>query len=157
MIYLFSFIVESAALEIPHEKYQLENGLNVILIEDHTVPQIVVDTWYQVGSYDDPKGASGFAHLFEHLMFMGTSTIPNGEFDIRMEVSGGWNNATTGDDRTNYYDVGPSEITELLIFMEADRMVNLDITQEKLDTEREVVRQERRQNYEDAPSRGARL
>lgn len=151
MIWLYSLILEGTALEIPHEKYQLENGLSVILIEDHTSPQIVVDTWYQVGSYDDPKGASGFAHLFEHLMFMGTATVPNGNFDIRMEVAGGWNNASTGDDRTNYYDVGPSEIAELLLFMEADRMVNLDITQDKLDSEREVVRQERRQNYEDAP------
>ena len=151
MIWLYSLILEGAALEIPHEKYQLKNGLNVILIEDHSSPQIVVDTWYQVGSYDDPKGASGFAHLFEHLMFMGTTTIPNGDFDIRMEVAGGWNNASTGDDRTNYYDVGPSEIAELLLFMEADRMVNLEITQDKLDSERDVVRQERRQNYEDAP------
>lgn len=151
MIWLFSLVLEGVALEIPHEKYQLDNGLNVILIEDHSSLQVVVNTWYQVGSYDDPEGASGFAHLFEHLMFMGTKTIPNKDFDIRMEVAGGWNNASTADDRTNYYDVGPSEITDLLLFMEADRMVGLDITQEKLDLQREVVRNERRQNYEDAP------
>lgn len=151
MIWLYSLILEGTALEIPHEKYQLDNGLNIILIEDHSSPQIIVDTWYEVGSYDDPKGASGFAHLFEHLMFMGTPTIPNGNFDIRMETAGGWNNASTGDDRTNYYDVGPSEIADLLLFMEADRMVNLEITDDKLNSEREVVRQERRQNYEDAP------
>ena len=151
MIWLYSFLLEGFALEIPHETYQLDNGLNVILIEDHTSPQIVVNSWYQVGSYDDPLGASGFAHLFEHLMFMGTAAIPNKDFDIKMEVAGGWNNASTGDDRTNYYDIGPSEIADLLIYMEADRMVNLDITQEKLDLQREVVRNERRQNYEDAP------
>jgi predicted Zn-dependent peptidase len=144
-------ILEGFTLEIPHETYQLDNGLRVILIEDHTSPQVVVNTWYQVGSYDDPQGASGFAHLFEHLMFMGTTAIPNKDFDIRMEVVGGWNNASTGDDRTNYYDVGPSEIADLLVYMEADRMVNLDITQNKLDLQREVVRNERRQNYEDAP------
>ena len=151
MLWLYTLIWEGFALEIPHEKYQLDNGLNVVLIEDHSSPQVVVDTWYQVGSYDDPAGASGFAHLFEHLMFMGTTVIPEKEFDIRMEVAGGWNNASTADDRTNYYDVGPAELVDLLLFMEADRMSNLDITQEKLDLQREVVRNERRQNYEDAP------
>ena len=84
-------------------------------------------------------------------MFMGTTQIPEGEFDSRMEAAGGWNNATTGDDRTNYFDVGPAELVDLLLFMEADRMTGLDITQEKLDLQREVVRNERRQNYEDAP------
>ena len=151
MLWLYSLILEGMALEIPHETLQLDNGLQVILIEDHSLPKVVVNTWYGVGSYDDPAGASGFAHLFEHLMFMGTKDIPNGEFDIRMEIAGGWNNASTGDDRTNYYDVGGSGIVDLLLFMEADRMVNLDITQEKLNLQRDVVRNERRQNYEDAP------
>ena len=151
MLWLYAWMAQGSAMEIPHETLRLDNGLNVILIEDHKLPQVVVNTWYGVGSYDDPEGASGFAHLFEHLMFMGTTVIPNSEFDIRMEVAGGWNNASTADDRTNYYDVGGSHILDLLLFMEADRMVNLDITQEKLDLQREVVRNERRQNYEDAP------
>ena len=138
-------------MNIPHESYELENGLKVILLEDHTLPKVVVDTWYSVGSYDDPKGASGFAHLFEHLMFMGTAQIPEKEFDRKMEIAGGWNNATTGDDTTNYFDVGPSELVDLLLYMEADRMTGLDITQHKLDLQREVVRNERRQNYEDRP------
>ena len=103
-------------MTIPHETYQLDNGLTVILLEDHTLPQVVVDTWYRVGSYDDPPGASGFAHLFEHLMFMGTKKIPEKEFDQRMEIAGGWNNATTAADRTNYYDVGPSELVDLLLY-----------------------------------------
>src|SRR6056300_459305 len=110
MLWLTAFISVGAALEIPHEQFQLDNGLNVFLIEDHKLRQIVVTTWYGVGSFDDPKGASGFAHLFEHLMFMGTTKIPESEFDVRMEVAGGWNNASTGDDRTNYYDVGGSNI-----------------------------------------------
>ena len=139
------------ALEVPHEHYELENGLDVILVEDHRLPQVVVDLWYGVGSYDDPPGESGFAHLFEHLMFMGTDLVGEGEFDGRMEAGGGWNNASTGDDRTNYFDVGPAELLDLLMFMEADRMTGLDITQAKLDLQREVVRNERRQNYEDAP------
>jgi predicted Zn-dependent peptidase len=151
MLWFTALISMGEALEIPHEQFQLDNGLNVILVEDHKLPQVVVNTWYGVGSFDDPTGASGFAHLFEHLMFMGTTQIPDNEFDVRMEVAGGWNNASTADDRTNYYDVGGSNILDLLLFMEADRMVNLDITQKKLDLQRDVVRNERRQNYEDAP------
>jgi zinc protease len=151
MIWFSTILSIANAIEIQHEFYQLDNGLKVILIEDHSLPKIVVDTWYGVGSFDDPTGASGFAHLFEHLMFMGTERIPEKEFDQRMESGGGWNNASTGDDRTNYYDVGSSELVDLLLFMEADRMTGLDITQPKLDLQREVVRNERRQNYEDAP------
>jgi zinc protease len=139
------------AFDIPHESYTLPNGLSVILIEDHSIPQVVVDVWYGVGSSDDPKGASGFAHLFEHLMFMGTKRIGKGEFDRRMESYGGWNNASTANDYTNYYSVGPSELLDLFLFLEADRMVGLDITQEKLNLQRDVVRNERRQNYEDQP------
>ena len=146
-----TFLYSAFALDIPHETYTLPNGLNVILIEDHSIPQVVVDVWYGVGSSDDPQGASGFAHLFEHLMFMGTKRIGQGEFDKRMEAYGGWNNASTASDYTNYFSVGPTELLDLLLFLEADRMVGLDITQEKLDLQREVVRNERRQNYEDAP------
>ena len=134
MLWFTALISMGEALEIPHEQFQLDNGLNVILVEDHKLPQVVVNTWYGVGSFDDPTGASGFAHLFEHLMFMGTTQIPDNEFDVRMEVAGGWNNASTADDRTNYYDVGGSNILDLLLFMEADRMVSLDITQKKLAT-----------------------
>jgi len=141
----------SWAIDIPHETYTLPNGLKVVLIEEHDIPQVVIDVWYNVGSSDDPKGASGFAHLFEHLMFMGTHRIKQGEFDKQMERFGGWNNASTASDYTNYYSVGPSELVDLLLFLEADRMVGLDITQEKLNLQREVVRNERRQNYEDQP------
>ncbi len=149
---LLAWLVPSAlALDIPHEHYELDNGLDVLLVQDHRLPQVVVDLWYGVGSYDDPPGESGFAHLFEHLMFMGTELVGEGEFDGRMEAGGGWNNASTADDRTNYFDVGPAELLDVLMFMEADRMTGLDITQDKLDLQREVVRNERRQNYEDAP------
>jgi zinc protease len=151
LLFVLSMLSMASAIEVPHEHYELRNGLDIILIEDHSLPTVVVDTWYGVGSYDDPRGASGFAHLFEHLMFMGTERIGEGEFDTRMETAGGWNNASTGDDRTNYYDVGPAELLDLFLFMEADRMTGLDITTEKLDLQREVVRNERRQNYEDEP------
>lgn len=141
----------SWAVDIPHETYTLPNGLHVILIEEHDIPQVVVDIWYKVGSSDDPSGASGFAHLFEHLMFMGSHRIKQGEFDSKMERFGGWNNASTASDYTNYYSVGPSGLIDLLLFLEADRMVGLNITQEKLNLQRDVVRNERRQNYEDQP------
>ena len=111
---LWQMVWSAHALEIQHEHYQLENGMQVILMEDHSLPKVVVDTWYGVGSFDDPKGASGFAHLFEHLMFMGTERIPEKEFDRRMEQGGGWNNATTGDDRTNYFR--PSSYVSAVLF-----------------------------------------
>ena len=108
---------------------------------------------YQVGSKDEVAGRSGFAHLFEHLMFMGTTRLPGSGFDDLMESKGGWNNAWTSEDATDYFDVGPSQLVELFLWMEADRMDGLDgaMTQEKLDLQRDVVRNERRQSVEDTP------
>jgi predicted Zn-dependent peptidase len=141
------------AQELPIESYRLENGLQVILHVDHSLPQIVVDTWYRVGSKDEAPGRSGFAHLFEHLMFMGTDRLPGNGFDREMEAAGGWNNAWTMEDATNYFDVGPPNLLATFLWMEADRMEALGraMTQEKLDLQREVVRNERRQSNEDRP------
>ncbi|MEC7241698.1 MAG: pitrilysin family protein [Myxococcota bacterium] len=155
MVFSMAVLGTAMAVEVPHERFSLDNGLDVILIEDHRLPQVVVDVWYGVGSFDDPPEASGFAHLFEHLMFKGTEVVP--AFDPLMEANGGANNATTGNDRTNYFSWGSSNILELLLFLEADRMTGLQITQEKLDMEREVVRNELRQNYEDSPYGGVWL
>jgi len=143
----------AAALSLKNETYQLDNGLTVILHEDHSLPQVVVDTWYGVGSKDEVEGRTGFAHLFEHLMFMGTGRLPGSGFDDLMEAKGGWNNAWTSEDETNYYDVGTSEMLDLLLWMEADRMDGLGkaMTQDKLDLQRDVVRNERRQTSEDQP------
>lgn len=138
-------------MRFPVDTWRLDNGIDVILLPDPSLPKVVVDVWYDVGSADDPLGKSGFAHLFEHLMFKGTQNVGEGEFDRLMEAVGGSNNASTGDERTNYYDFGPKGALELLLWLEADRMTGLQITQTKLDVEREVVRNERRQNYEDAP------
>ena len=145
-------LAQEASLEIPFEEYQLENGLNVILHHDPALPQVVVNTWYGVGSKDEKPGRSGFAHLFEHLMFMGTERLPGSGFDDLMEAHGGWNNAWTSQDATDYYDVGPSNLP-ISPWMEADRMDGLDaaMTQDKLDLQREVVRNERRQSSEDTP------
>lgn len=141
------------AIDIPHEQFQLNNGLNVILHEDHSLPQVVVNLWYGVGSKDEETGRSGFAHLFEHLMFMGTVHLPGSGFDERMEAHGGWNNAWTSEDATDYYEAGPSNLLETFLWMESDRMRDLAraMTQEKLDLQRDVVRNERRQSVEDTP------
>ena len=145
--------MNAQAIEIPHEEFQLNNGLNVILHQDDSLPQIVVNLWYGVGSKDEEKGRSGFAHLFEHLMFMGTVNLPGSGFDERMEAHGGWNNAWTSEDATDYYEAGPSNLLETFIWMESDRMRDLAraMTQEKLDLQRDVVRNERRQGVEDTP------
>jgi predicted Zn-dependent peptidase len=141
------------AIDIPHEQFTLDNGLNVILHHDDSLPQVVVNLWYGVGSKDEESGRSGFAHLFEHLMFMGTVHLPGSGFDERMEAHGGWNNAWTSEDSTDYYEAGPSNLLETFLWMESDRMrgVAAAMTQEKLDLQRDVVRNERRQSVEDTP------
>ncbi len=138
---------------LAHEKYVLDNGMTVILHEDHALPIAAVNIWYAVGSKDESPGRSGFAHLFEHLMFMGTERVPGSQFDVLMERGGGSNNATTSYDRTNYFSSGPSSLLPTLLWLEADRMEDLGrmMTQEKLDKQRDVVRNERRQSYENRP------
>ncbi len=138
---------------VPYEKYTLPNGMTVILHEDHTLPVASVNIWYYVGGKDERPGRSGFAHLFEHLMFMGTKRVAGSDFDNIMEAGGGWNNATTSEDRTNYFEMGPAELLPTLLWLEADRLEDLGkyMTQEKLDKQREVVRNERRQSYENRP------
>lgn len=136
---------------LAHTLYKLDNGLTVILHRSDLLPSVVVNIWYKVGSRDERAGRTGFAHLFEHLMFMGTANAPN--FDVIMESGGGSNNATTSADRTNYFDMGLSNLLPTLLWLEADRLAALDDTmdQKKLDLQREVVRNERRQSYENAP------
>ena len=139
--------------ELQYSRFQLENGLTVILHEDRRLPLVAVNLWYIVGSKDEPAGRSGFAHLFEHLMFMGTEAVPYPGFDSIMESSGGSNNASTSSDRTNYFESGPSHLLETFLYLEADRMAALGkfMDQSKLDTQRGVVRNERRQSYENRP------
>src|SRR6185369_15261567 len=110
-------------------------GLTVILHEDHALPSACVNLWYRVGAKNEPPGRSGFAHLFEHLMFMGTARVPGNDFDILMETGGGSNNASTGFDRTNYFSSGPASLLPTLLWLDADRMEDLGRTmnQEKLD------------------------
>jgi zinc protease len=133
--------------------------MTVILHEDHSLPVVTINTWYRVGAKEEAEGRSGFAHLFEHLMFMGTERVPNGQFDILMENSGGNNNASTSFDRTNYYSNGPASLLPTLLWLDADRLEDLGRTmnQEKLDKQRDVVRNERRQVIENAPYQKAEL
>ena len=98
------------AQDVSYEKYKLDNGLTVILHEDHSLPVATINIWYRVGSKDEPARRSGFAHLFEHLMFMGTRRVPGNTFDTLMEASGGANNASTSSDRTNYFSSGPASL-----------------------------------------------
>lgn len=141
------------AQTIPCETYTLSNGMRVTLMEDHSLPRASVNLWYRVGARNEPAGRSGFAHLFEHLMFMGTKRVPGGDFDNLMEGGGGSNNASTSLDRTNYFSSGPSSLLPTLLWLDADRLedMGLMMTQEKLDKQRDVVRNERRQTTENAP------
>ena len=131
----------------------LPNGLTVIYHQDRSQPLVAVNVNVNVGSRDEPPRRTGFAHLFEHLMFMGTTRVPEKMFDIWMEDEGAWNNAWTSNDRTNYHEVGPSHSLPLLLWMEADRLATLgsQIDLAKLDTQRGVVQNERRQQTENQP------
>ena len=137
---------------IPFETYTLENGLNVILSEDHSVPFVQVNLWYNVGSKDETKGLSGFAHLFEHLMFQGSQHYDQ-EYFAALEEIGATVNGTTSFDRTNYFEGVPAEHLPLALWIESDRMGWLlpALTEEKLKNQQDVVRNERRQRYEVQP------
>jgi zinc protease len=139
--------------KLQFEKLTLPNGLQVILHEDHSTPIVVANTWYHVGSGDEKPGRTGFAHLFEHLMFMGSQNVPQGQFDKWLESVGADNNGSTDFDRTNYFEQLPSNALPLALWLDADRMGNLlpVMDQPKLDLQRDVVKNERRQRYDNVP------
>jgi zinc protease len=140
-------------LEVKYTSFTLPNGLTVILHEDHTVPMATVNMWYHVGSANEKPGRTGFAHLFEHLMFMGSGHVKYGEFDDLLEATGGDNNASTANDRTNYYINVPANALELALYIESDRMAYLidAMTPKTVDAQRDVVKNERRQSVENRP------
>jgi predicted Zn-dependent peptidase len=140
-------------VKIEYETFTLANGLTVILHVDRSSPLVAVNLWYHVGSKDEVPGRTGFAHLFEHLMFMGSKHAPYPSFDAIMESWGGHNNGTTSNDRTNYYEIGPKNLLETFLWLEADRLATLAevITLEELEKQRKVVLNERRQSYENRP------
>ena len=143
----------SPPLQLPYSQFALPNGLTVILHEDHSVPVVTVNVWYHVGSGSEKPGRTGFAHLFEHLMFMGSGHVPPGSFDEWLETAGGQNNGSTEYDRTNYYINVPSNALELALFLESDRMGYLldSMTPKTVDAQRDVVKNERRQSVENQP------
>ncbi|HET7464200.1 MAG TPA: pitrilysin family protein [Longimicrobium sp.] len=140
-------------VSIPHTTFTLNNGLKVIVAEDHSTPVAAVNIWYKVGSGYERPGRTGFAHLFEHVMFMGSGHVGTGVFDQLLEGAGASNNGSTTTDRTNYYEILPSNAVPLALWLEADRMGTLldSLTQSKLDLQRGVVQNERRQRYENQP------
>jgi zinc protease len=142
--------------QIPFEKLTLPNGLEVILHEDHRTPEVAVDVWYKVGSRDEAPGHTGFAHLFEHIMFQGTKHIPEDRYFAFLQKAGASNvNGSTAADRTNYYEVVPSNQLELALWLESDRMgflLDRPSFKETLDNQRDVVKNERRQRYENRPA-----
>src|SRR5262249_13876442 len=144
----------AAAPSIPYEKYRLGNGLEVILAQDRSLPLVAVNLWYHVGAADEEAGRTGFAHLFEHMMFTGSKHVPRGLADKLLEAAGGTDsNASTSFDRTNYFDTVPSNQLELALWTHADRMGYLldSLDQAALANQQDVVRNERRQSFENRP------
>jgi len=143
----------SDTIRIPFEQYQLPNGLTVLLSVDHTTPTVAVNMWYHVGSKNEVPGRTGFAHLFEHVMFTGSGHVPYGTHDKLTEGVGGSNNGTTSNDRTTYFETVPSNYLESALWLEADRMGylldTLDIA--KLNAQRDIVKNERRQGVDNQP------
>jgi len=144
---------DTPPLRVPYTEFTLPNGLHVILHRDTSVPVVSVNVWYHVGSANERPGRTGFAHLFEHLMFEGSKNVREGAFDEWLEAAGGNNNGSTTTDRTNYYIDIPANGLELALFLESDRMAYLldPMTPERVNGQRDVVKNERRQSYENAP------
>src|SRR5438270_11731261 len=140
-------------LELKYTQFTLPNGLTVIFHEDHSVPIATVNMWNHVGSAREKQGRTGFAHLFEHLMFMGSGHVKPGEFDQWLEAAGGDNNGSTETDRTNYWINVPANSLELALFLESDRMGYLldSMSPKTVDAQRDVVKNERRQSVENRP------
>ena len=155
----FAVLVSGAApdrpgtINIPFERYTLPNGLTVILSQDRATPTVAVNVWYHVGSKNEVPGRTGFAHLFEHVMFTGSGHVPYGLHDKLTEGVGGTNNGTTSNDRTTYYETMPSNYLESALWLEADRMGflldTLDLA--KLNAQRDIVKNERRQSVDNQP------
>jgi zinc protease len=141
------------AAQLPYTIDTLPNGLRLIIHQDASVPTVSVNVWYHVGSGDERAGRTGFAHLFEHLMFMGSEHAPYPSFDRMLEAAGANNNGSTTEDRTNYYESGPRTALPLMLWLEADRMGWMVNTMDsaKVDLQRDVVKNERRQRLENAP------
>ncbi len=145
--FVLAMTAEASNVDIPYEKFQLPNGLTVVVHEDRKAPIVAVSVWYKVGSKDEPAGKTGFAHLFEHLMFNGSENYDDEWFKPLQEVGATDMNGTTSADRTNYFQTVPTTALDRILWMESDRMGHFvgAVTQEKLDEQRGVVQNEKRQ------------
>src|SRR5256712_2726378 len=137
--------------QISYEVFTLPNGLRVLYSEDHSTPIVSVDVWYNTGSRNERPGRSGFAHLFEHMMFEGSAHVKKGEHFQLISRAGGSENGSTAEDRTNYYETVPSNRLNLALWLEADRMRSLTITDENFHNQRETVKEERRLPVDNQP------
>src|SRR5688500_14785342 len=140
-------------MRIPVESYRLPNGLHVVLSQNHTAPIVAVNLWYHVGSANERPERTGFAHLFEHMLFQGSSNVEANEHFELVQRAGGTLNGSTWLDRTNYYETLPSNQLAIALWLEADRMARMvpALTQSKLDTQRDVVKNERRWSIDNQP------
>jgi predicted Zn-dependent peptidase len=145
---LLSAQTSVAPPKVVFSEYRLKNGLRVILSNDKSAPVVAVNVTYNVGSRNERPGRTGFAHLFEHMMFQGSANVGKGEHMLLVQDNGGTMNGSTNKDRTNYYEEVPANQLDMALFLEADRMKSLDISQANLDNQRAVVQEERRQNYD---------
>jgi zinc protease len=146
-----AFLAQSAEVTVPIEKYTLKNGLRVILSKDNAVPVVSVYMIYDVGARSEEKGRTGFAHLFEHMMFEGSANVPKGMHFATVEGNGGTLNGSTHPDFTDYYEVLPSNKLATALWLESDRMRSLSITDENLKNQKEAVKQERRLSFDNQP------
>ena len=140
--------------QVPHTKitqYSLDNGLRVVLSQDHSVPVVSVAVYYDVGSRNEREGRTGFAHLFEHMMFQGSENVPKAAHFQYISHAGGTMNGTTSSERTNYFETLPANQLPLALWLESDRMRSLAVTQENLDNQREAVKEEKRLRYDNQP------
>ncbi len=144
----------ASGFQVPVVYYKLPNGLKVVFSEDHTAPTAVVAVYYNIGFRIEPRDRTGFAHLFEHLMFEGSENAPKGTFDKLIEGNGGINNGSTRFDFTNYYEVVPANVLETMLWLEADRMRALNLSDEKLKNQQGVVGNEVKVNVLNQPYGG---
>ncbi|HEX6190093.1 MAG TPA: pitrilysin family protein [Pyrinomonadaceae bacterium] len=142
------------SFHVPHtsiEQFTLENGLRVVLNQDQSIPVVSVSVYYDVGSRNEPEGRTGFAHLFEHMMFQGSENVPKAAHFQYISNAGGTMNGTTSSERTNYFETLPASELPLALWLESDRMRSLNVTQENLDNQREAVKEEKRLRYDNQP------
>jgi len=145
------FLAKAQLNPVKFERYTLSNGLKVILHEEHSTPIVVVSVLYHVGSKNENPERTGFAHFFEHLLFEGSENVGRGEFDKYLSGAGGVNNANTSQDRTYYYEVLPSNQLPLALWLESERMLHAKVETKGIETQRQVVKEERRQRIDNQP------